>query len=122
MGTISEAEGQLSLEASLWQTSHLRASDGPYIAGPSSLSNVQAVSLRLTCPHRGKTHELPIKDGHLCKRHRQPRVLGRQISLAKTSSAEPGWLARRPGYYFSDAEPDPRIIEELAIPDNQRRK
>jgi hypothetical protein len=31
-------------------------------------------------------------------------------------------LAHRPVYYFSYAESDPRIIDKLAISDNQRRK
>jgi len=50
-------------------------------------------------------------------------VLPDRKALAKTSPAgKPGWLAHRSGYYFSDAESDPRITDELAIPDNQRRK
>jgi hypothetical protein len=37
------------------------------ITDPRSLSNVLAVTLRLTCPHCGKTHGLLIEDGHLCE-------------------------------------------------------
>jgi hypothetical protein len=37
-------------------------------------------------------------------------------------AGEPSRSAHRPGYYFSDAESDPRIIDKLAIPGNQRHK
>jgi hypothetical protein len=37
------------------------------VTDAASLSNVQALRLRLTCPHCCKTHELIIKDGHLCE-------------------------------------------------------
>jgi hypothetical protein len=49
--------------------------------------------------------------------------LPRTEAPAKTLSAgRPDWLAHRPRYNFSDAESNLRIIDELAIPDNQRRK
>jgi hypothetical protein len=37
-------------------------------------------------------------------------------------AGQPGRLAHRAAYYFSDAESDLRIIDELAIAGNQRRK
>jgi hypothetical protein len=37
-------------------------------------------------------------------------------------AGEPGRSAHRSGYYFPDAETDPRISDNLAIPGNQRRK
>jgi hypothetical protein len=44
------------------------------------------------------------------------------LSEKTSPSAARGRLAHRPVYYFSDAESDPRIIDKLAISDNQRRK
>jgi hypothetical protein len=44
-----------------------RTIESGIVTDPRSLSNVQAVKLRLTCPHCGKIHGLLIKDGHLCE-------------------------------------------------------
>jgi len=41
-----------------------RTIESGIVTDADSLSNVQSVRLRLTCPHCGKTHGLPIKDGH----------------------------------------------------------
>ena len=45
-----------------------------------------------------------------------------KVSSSENFTGGGVWLAHRPGYYFSDAELDLRIIDELAISDNQRRK
>jgi hypothetical protein len=49
--------------------------------------------------------------------------LNMRVGSAKTvKKGTRGCLAHRPVYYFSDAVSDPRIIDKLAISDNQRRK
>ena len=37
------------------------------VTDAASLSSVQALRLRLTCPHCGKTHRLLIKNADLCE-------------------------------------------------------
>ena len=65
----------------------------------------------------------PESSGEQCCSDRLNSPPIRDITLlAKSPAGGPGRLAHRLGYYFSDAELNLQIIEELAISHNQRRE
>jgi hypothetical protein len=67
--------------------------------------------------------DVSLRQTSICVVNQRGSIVQEGRTIAKTSPAgQPGWWARRSGYYFFDAEADLRIMDELAIPDNQRRK
>jgi hypothetical protein len=44
-----------------------RTIESGIVTDPRSLSNVQAVKLRVVCPHCEEVHGLLVKDGHFCE-------------------------------------------------------